>query len=186
SEMAYSSFRHLVSLAIVFFAINPNDVLAEKQLRLYKLEKLVEKTDDLNSHLRIAEFEENWLKVSGELKQHVTIDNDWKVIHLTVSRAPERDEEFEEFMDLPDLGVCDVLRTYYREFFYKKLKEHGGHIPHPDTCPLPPEHYHVEDFPLDVHLLKKLLMPGYYRFVSRLLHNDHIRLEYLAELEIKD
>ncbi|KAH8243710.1 hypothetical protein KR032_009619 [Drosophila birchii] len=182
--MASSSFRHLVVVAVILLSINPNEVQGSRKLRLYKLEKNIEKTEDLHCRLRIAESEENWLKVSGELKQHVSINNDWK-IHLTVLRAPGSDEEFEEVLDLPEVGVCDFMRTYYKEFFYEQLKEYSN-APHPKTCPLPPDHYRMEDFPLDVHLLKKLLLPGYYRIVSRLLHDDHIRLEYMAELEIKE
>ncbi|KAH8385587.1 hypothetical protein KR200_001890 [Drosophila serrata] len=182
--MASSSFRHLVVLAIVLLSLSPIDVQAERKLRLYKLEKPIEKKQDLQCHLRIAEFEENVLKISGEMKQHVTMDNDWKV-HITVSRAPGPDEEFEEVLDLDDLGVCDLMKSYYKEFFYERLKEYSN-APHPSTCPLPPDHYQLEDFPLDVHLLKKLLLPGYYRIVSRLLHDEHIKLEYMAELEIME
>ncbi|KAH8247671.1 hypothetical protein KR038_007764 [Drosophila bunnanda] len=201
--MASSSFRPLVVLAIVLLSVNPIEVQAKRTLRLYKLEKPIEKKKDLQCHLRIAEFEENVLKVSGELKQHVPMDNDWKVryrisrmrklltipnllqIHLIVSRAPGPDEEFEEVIDLPELGLCDVMKTYYKEFFYEKLKEYSN-APHPNTCPLPPDHYELEDFPLDVHLFKKLLLPGYYRIVSRLLHEERIKLEYMAELEIME
>ncbi|XP_017021480.1 uncharacterized protein CheA87a [Drosophila kikkawai] len=182
--MASPSFGYLLVLATVLLFINPNEVGAKRTLRLYKLEKVVEKKEDLQSHLRIAEFEEGVLKVSGDLKQHVTIDNDW-TIHFTISRADGHDEEYEEILDLPDLGVCDVMKTYYKEFLYNELKEYSN-APHPNTCPLPPEHYQLEDYPMDVHLLKKLLIPGYYRITSRLLHNDHIKLEYMAELEMKE
>ncbi|XP_017140105.2 uncharacterized protein LOC108154351 [Drosophila miranda] len=185
--MTYSagsvSVQQMLLLGLVLLAATPIRVQAKHTLKLHSLEKLHEDNDDLESVLRIAEDEENLVKVSGELKQHVTIDNEWQ-IHFLISRAKERDEEFEEFLNMPRLGVCDVMKTYYKEFLYEKLKEHSN-APHPDSCPLPPENYHLKDYPLDVHQLKKILVPGYYRIESKLLKEDHIKLSYLAVIQVE-
>ncbi|KAH8383308.1 hypothetical protein KR009_007971 [Drosophila setifemur] len=179
----FDAVQHLLVLGFILLAFEPVKILANRKLTLHKLEKVIEDSEDLHSHLRIAEHKENVLLVSGELKQHVEIDNKWK-IHLIVSRAAALDEEFHVVLNMPHMGVCDVMKSYYKEVLYEKLKEYSN-APHPNTCPLPPEHYHLDDYPLDVHLLKKLMTPGHYRFVSRLMKGEHIKLEYRAELELE-
>ncbi|BFF90754.1 uncharacterized protein DMAD_09221 [Drosophila madeirensis] len=175
-----ASVHQLLALGLVLLVLH---VQAKHTLKLHSLEKLHEDRDDLQSVLRIAEDEENLLKVSGELKQHVTIDNEWQ-IHFLIHRAKAHDGEFEEFLNLPRLGVCDAMKTYYKEFLYEKLKEHSN-APEPNACPLPPKHYHLKDYPLDVHLLKKLLTPGFYRIESKLLKEDHLKLSYRAVIQVE-
>ncbi|KAH8335460.1 hypothetical protein KR074_002529 [Drosophila pseudoananassae] len=175
--------HELLALSIVLLVINPAEIGASKKLTIRKLEKFNEDSDELHSHLRIAEDEENWLKVSGELKTHVDIDNHWK-ISLKVLKAASPDDDFQEVLKLSKLGVCDAMKTYYKDFFYERIKKYSN-APRPEACPLPEDDYHLDDFPLDVKIIKKLLTPGYYQIVAKLRKGDDVKLEYRAELEME-
>ncbi|XP_022221908.2 uncharacterized protein LOC111073742 [Drosophila obscura] len=169
--------------SLVMMAANPIQAEANHTLKLHSLEKVHEDGGDLESVVSIAKDEENLVRISGELKQHVTIDNDWQILFL-IYRAQDPKGEFKEVVDLPRIGVCDAMKIYYKDFLYEKLKEHSN-APEPDTCPLPPEHYHLKDYPLDVHWLKMLMDPGYYRVESQLLKEDHIKLAYRAFIQVE-
>ncbi|XP_068153306.1 uncharacterized protein CheA87a [Drosophila tropicalis] len=156
----------------------------KREVKLHKIEKIREDEHAFKSELHLGERdEEGHLLINGELKQHVTVDNEWK-LHIKVHRAEKSDDEFEEFLNIPYLAVCDVMKSYYKELFYESLKEYSN-APHPDTCPLPPEHYHLKDYPLNARHWGNYLIPGYYRLVSKLTKDDEIKLEYLIELEVK-
>ncbi|XP_016959963.1 uncharacterized protein LOC108031239 [Drosophila biarmipes] len=172
--------QHLVVLGIILLSTNAFGVHARK-LRIHKLEKLSQEEEYLHSRLRIAEFEENVLKVSGELKLHHHLDNDW-MIEFKVSRSVDGDGNYERIM-LFEVQLCDFMKTYYKDFLYERLKEYSN-APHPNTCPLPKEHYHLEDYPLDVRVLKKLMTPGHYRIKSKLKNEDSVILAYMAEVEV--
>ncbi|XP_017111508.1 uncharacterized protein LOC108135327 [Drosophila elegans] len=176
------SVQQLVLLGAILLAINLFGVQARK-LKIHKLEKGIEETEYLHSLLRIAEFKENVLQVSGELKLYSPMDNSW-TIRFRVYRAPEEDGEYEKIWDLNEMHVCDIMKSYYKDFFYEQLKEYSN-APHPSTCPVPPDHYILEDYPLDVHLLKKIMTPGYYRTNFKLSKGHVAVLSYTAELEIE-
>ncbi|ALC46227.1 CheA87a [Drosophila busckii] len=156
----------------------------EKTLKLRKLEKIKEDDKDFQSSVQLSEPDaEGHIKLSGELKQHVTLDNDWKV-NLTAYRADSADGEYKLFKAMPPMGVCQLLSSYYKNFFYEKLKDYSN-APHPDTCPLTPTDYYLKDYPLDSSMIKKMLQPGYYRVTGQLLKDDQNQLEYLAEVQVE-
>ncbi|KAH8273164.1 hypothetical protein KR018_007220 [Drosophila ironensis] len=171
-------------LGFILVALSPAEILADRKLIIRKLEKFNEDSDALHSHLRISEDKENFLKVDGELKVKTEIDNSWK-ISVKVSKASSADGDFQDVWTLRRLGVCDAMKTYYKDFFYDKLKEYSN-APAPHQCPVPEDDYKLEDYPMDVRFLKKLLKPGYYRIVSKLRDGEDVKLEYRTELEIED
>lgn len=85
----FSPTHQLLVLSLVLFVINPAKIGASKKLTIRKLEKFNEDSDEVHSHLRIAEDEENLLKVSGKLNTHVDIDNHWKVKQHGISSLPK-------------------------------------------------------------------------------------------------
>ncbi|XP_017005011.2 uncharacterized protein [Drosophila takahashii] len=172
------SAQQLVLLGIILLATNPFGVQA-RTLKIHKLEKLSQDEEYVHSHLRFAEFEENVLKVSGELNLHHHLDNDW-VIEFKVSQ--EKDGNYERLF-LLETKVCDFMESYYKDFFYERIKDYSN-APHPGNCPLPKEHYRLEDYPLDVHVLKKLMTPGQYRIKYKLKNDDKVILSYMAEVEV--
>ncbi|EDV41673.1 uncharacterized protein Dana_GF17596 [Drosophila ananassae] len=179
----FSPTHQLLVLSLVLLVINPAKIGASKKLTIRKLEKFNEDSDEVHSHLRIAEDEENLLKVSGKLNTHVDIDNHWK-ISVKVMKAASPDDDFHEVLKLQKLGVCDAMKTYYKDFFYEKLKKYSN-APRPEKCPLPADDYHLDDYPLDVKIIKKLLSPGYYQIVCKLRKGDDVKLEYRAEIEME-
>lgn len=99
-------------------------------------------------------------------------------------KAASPDDDFHEVLKLQKLGVCDAMKTYYKDFFYEKLKKYSN-APRPEKCPLPADDYHLDDYPLDVKIIKKLLSPGYYQIVCKLRKGDDVKLEYRAEIEME-
>lgn len=99
-------------------------------------------------------------------------------------RADEPGQELALHKQLPPLGVCQLMSTYYKNFFYDTLKNYSN-APHPDTCPLPPDNYQMNDYPMDTTSLKNRLQPGYYRIVGQLLHEGNVELAYLSELLVE-
>ncbi|XP_016977939.1 uncharacterized protein LOC108043655 [Drosophila rhopaloa] len=182
-EISSSSVQHLVVLGTIILAISLAGVHAEKKIRIKTLEKSSENSEYLHSHLRISEYEENVVKINGELKLHKDIDNDW-TIQFKVFRSPLDGGESHLVVDLNEMHVCDTMKTYYKDFFYDRLKEYSN-APHPSTCPVPAEHYKLEDYPLDVHLLKKLMTPGRYESKFNLFKGHHEMLSYTMELEVE-
>ncbi|XP_037721511.1 uncharacterized protein LOC119554596 [Drosophila subpulchrella] len=174
------SVQHLVMLGIILLATNPFGVQA-KTLSIHKLEKLVQEEDYLHSRLRIAEFQENVLKVSWDLNLRRKLDNDW-MVEFKVSRSEDGDGGYERIM-LFEVHLCDFMKTYYKDFFYQRIKEYSN-APRPSTCPLPKEHYRLEDYPLDVRVLKKLMTPGHYRIKYKLKNDESVILSYMAEVEV--
>ncbi|XP_017004999.2 uncharacterized protein CheA87a [Drosophila takahashii] len=175
------SAQQLVLLGIILLATNPFGVQA-RTLRISKLEKLTQEEEFLHSRLRIAEFEENVLKVSGELNLHHRLGKDW-MIEFKVSRSTDGDESYERIL-LIEVNLCDFMNTYYKDFFYERIKDYSN-APRPGTCPLPKEHYRLQDYPLDVRVLKKLMTPGNYRIKYKLKNDDSVILAYRAEVEIE-
>lgn len=105
-------------------------------------------------------------------------------VNITVFRADEPDKALALYKQLPPLGVCQLMSTYYKNYFYDTLKNYSN-APDPDTCPLPPENYQMTDYPIDASSLKKRLQPGYYRIVGELLNNGNVKLAYLSELLVE-
>ncbi|XP_017039751.1 uncharacterized protein LOC108087082 [Drosophila ficusphila] len=178
--MGYS-FGLVLHLGIILLAFSFYGAQAERKLKIYKLEKKHQDSESLHSHLRIAEFEENVLKVSGDLKLHETIDNDWK-IKLKVLRGLERDGIKDELIEF-EMPICDFMKSVYKEYFYKRIKDYSN-APHPNNCPIPAEDYSMDDFPLDVHLLKKLMLPGHYAIKFYLEDASSVKLQYKMEMEM--
>ncbi|KAH8359642.1 hypothetical protein KR093_007986, partial [Drosophila rubida] len=152
------------------------------KLKLHKLEKIKEDERDFESRLDIIKHEDS-VKINGELKQRVTLDNDWKVI-ITIFHKTKHDEEYKESQENLHIGVCDFLASIYKRFLYEKLKDYSN-APHPDTCPLPPEHYHLKDYPFESHKMLKLLRVGHYRIIGKLEKDDEVKIEYLLEFEVE-
>lgn len=69
---------YLAVLAIIVLTSNIT-VQAKRTFRIQKLEKVTEDNSYLRSRLRVAESEENELKVSGYLDLNQRLDNDWTV-----------------------------------------------------------------------------------------------------------
>jgi len=76
--LAVQNFEFVPEVGIILLATNPLGVHARK-LRIHKLEKLAQEEDYLHSRLRIAEFQENVLKVNWDLNLRYQLDNDWMV-----------------------------------------------------------------------------------------------------------
>jgi len=100
-----------------------------------------------------------------------------------VSRSVDGDGSYERIM-LFEVQLCDFMKTYYKDFFYQRIKEYSN-APHPNTCPLPKEQYRLEDYPLDVRVLKKLMTPGHYRIKYKLRNDESVILSYMAEVELE-
>jgi len=118
---------------------------------------------------------DNKCKISIDLSQ----------IDVEVNRSEDRVGEYKSVFYVAKTGVCNFMKTYYKEFFYDRLKEYSN-APDPSTCPLPEgAHYHLDDYPLDVKMLKSLLKPGHYRIEFKAML-DHLfyPLIYKAELEV--
>lgn len=105
-------------------------------------------------------------------------------MNISVSRTDSLDEEYTKFKELPLMGTCELMSSYYKNFLYEKLKDYSN-APHPDNCPLSPQDYYLKDYPLDSSKFKKFLTPGYYRVVGKLLKDHEVKLEYLAELQVE-
>ncbi|XP_034486936.1 uncharacterized protein LOC117791326 [Drosophila innubila] len=153
----------------------------EHKLKLRSLQKIKEDSEDFQSSVQLSEPDaEGHVTISGDLKQHVTLDNEWKV-NLTVYRTDSLDEEYVKFKELPLMGTCQLMSSYYKNFFYEKLKDYSN-APHPDNCPLSPQDYYLKDYPLDSSKFKKFLTPGYYRVTIKMLKENEVKLEYVADL----
>ncbi|KAM8706842.1 hypothetical protein ACLKA7_011010 [Drosophila subpalustris] len=156
----------------------------ERKLKLRNLEKVTEDSKDFQSSVRVSEPDaEGHVKISGELKHQVTLDNEWKV-NITVYRTDSLDKEYIKFKELPLMGTCQLMATYYKNLFYEKLKEYSN-APHPDNCPLSPQDYYLKDYPIDSSKFQKFLIPGYYRMIGQLVKDHETKLEYLAELQVE-
>ncbi|EDX13082.1 uncharacterized protein LOC6728230 [Drosophila simulans] len=173
---------YVAVLAIILLTSNIG-VQAKRTIRIQKLEKVTEDTSFLRSRLRIAESEENELKVSGHLELKHRLDNDWMVI-LKVLRSPDGEGDYEKVLTF-EMQLCDFMKSYYKDIFYERIKEYSN-APHPSSCPLPKERYVLEDYPFNVKLLKKLMSPGFYRIKYTLKNEESKILSYVLEMELEE
>ncbi|XP_064552571.1 uncharacterized protein CheA87a [Drosophila montana] len=173
---------HLGLLLLTSFVL----VRAESN-RIVKLRKFKKVHEDENSFQSSVELgepdDEGHIKLSGEIATQVTLDNDWKV-NITLYRKASEDDKYGTFMDLPVIGSCDLMSTYYKDFFYEKLKDYSN-APHPDDCPLAPQKFHLKDYPINSSQLGKFLQAGDYRVVGQLVKDEELKLEYLAEFQVE-
>ncbi|XP_017084368.2 uncharacterized protein LOC108116828 [Drosophila eugracilis] len=173
-----SAQHFVVVLGIILLTTNP--WVQAGKLKISQFEKRIEDTDYVDSLVTIAEAETNVLDVSGQLKLHHHVDNDW-TIEFIVLRADESDGEYDNILKI-ELPVCDFMESYYK-IFYEKIKDYSN-APEPGTCPLPKGKYRLRDYPLNVHLLKKFMAPGHYRIKYKLNKDDSPKLYYRMEMEI--
>lgn len=156
----------------------------ERKVKLRNLQKIKEDEKDFKSNVQLSEPDaEGHMKISGDFKHHVTLDNEWKV-NITVYRTESLDKEYVKFKELPLMGTCELMASYYKNFFYEKLKDYSN-APHPDSCPLPPQDYYVKDYPLDASKFKKFLVPGYYRVIAKILKDNEVKMEYMTDLQVE-
>ncbi|XP_043653341.1 uncharacterized protein LOC122620102 [Drosophila teissieri] len=176
------SVSYLAVLAIIVLASNIG-VQAKRTIRIHKLEKVAQDTTYLRSRLRIAESEINELKIDGSLDLIHSLNNDWTVV-FKVLRSPDGDANFEKVLTL-EIQLCDFMKSYYKDIFYERIKDYSN-APHPSKCPLPKEHYVLQDYPLNVKVLKKLMSPGFYRIKYTLKNEETKILSYVLEMELEE
>ncbi|XP_016959728.1 uncharacterized protein LOC108031039 [Drosophila biarmipes] len=182
--MRSPSAPNLVVLVTILLAIQIFGVRAEKHIKIGRIEKVKENDRFLESNLSIAEDADNVLKVNGDLKLNYEWDDHFE-LEVYVNRSDEHGGDYEMAYYGAKIGVCKFLKTYYKDFFYDRIKDYSN-APDPDTCPLPEgSHFHLVDYPLDVKLLKSLLKPGHYRIEFKAML-DHLMypIIYEGELEV--
>lgn len=203
NEMAINSVIGVAFLLALLLCILQVEAEEERKLKLRKFEKIKEDADSFESAVQISEPDaEGRVTVNGTLKQKVTLNNDWKVsrlkscsfptsinifllqVNLTVYRTDDPGQEYTKHKDPPPLGVCQLMSTYYKNFFYDSLKNYSN-APDPNTCPLPPENYQMTNYPIDTSAFKKHMQPGYYRIIGELLSDGNVKLAYLSELQVE-
>ncbi|EDV92947.1 uncharacterized protein LOC6564379 [Drosophila grimshawi] len=175
-----------VALSVVLLSASVIQVQGgdERVLKLRKFEKIQQDEKAIQSSLSISEPDaEDHRTISGELKTLLTIDNEWKV-NITVLRKDSSEKDYSMFKDVPIMGACELMDTYYRRFFYDTLKDYSN-APHPDNCPLAPTELQIKDYPLNASMLKKLLTPGFYLLNGQVLKDDEIKIMYMAELQVE-
>ncbi|XP_060646727.1 uncharacterized protein LOC132784864 [Drosophila nasuta] len=173
----------LYCLALLLLTVILVAAEEDAKITLLKFEKVMEDDVDFESHVEMIKQDDGTAIINGEFKQHVSLDNDWK-INITLYHAHKPDEEYKKSPERLHTGVCEFMSTYYKRFFYEKLKNYSN-APHPDTCPLPPEHYHLKDYPYETPKIKKMMRNGYYRMFGRLQKEDHVKIEYLVEFLVE-
>lgn len=57
----------------------------DRKVKLRNLQKIKEDEKDFESNVQLSEPDaEGHMKISGDFKHHVTLDNDWKVSHTSI------------------------------------------------------------------------------------------------------
>lgn len=99
---------------------------------------------------------------------------------MEIFHSNEKDGEYKKVIGVANLGVCSVMADQYKKYFYETLKNHAN-APDPDVCPVTQETYIIKDYPLDYSKFQKYLRPGFYKFISALIHKEEEVLQYTVE-----
>ncbi|XP_061389697.1 uncharacterized protein LOC133324887 [Musca vetustissima] len=166
--------------ALVVPPIQADGEKKKLKIVLDKLEKIIDAEHLVKTDLRFEKAEgDDEVKVNGVVEQLVDFDDNYKVT-FDISHSEEQDGEYKTVMKTPEKGVCEVMQSHYKKFFYDSLKEHCN-APDPDVCPVTKEKYEIMDYPIDSSKFQNYLRPGFYHVVATVIHNEEEVLQYRVE-----
>lgn len=102
-----------------------------------------------------------------------------------MNRAEDAKKEYNSFMPLPAMRVCDFMKFYYRMYIYESLVKYSN-APSPFVCPVVKNTYILKEYPLVSDKFKKFLHPGYYQIEVSLLHKDEEKIKYVIEGHVEE
>ncbi|EDW59196.1 uncharacterized protein CheA87a [Drosophila virilis] len=172
---------HLGLLLLTSFVLVPAESGHIVKPRHFK--KVLEDENFFQSSVWLVETDdEGHTRLSGEITTHVTLDDDWKV-NMTLYRKDSGDDSYKPYMEVK-LRFCELMNTFYKDFFYETLKEYSN-APQPDNCPLAPNKFHLKDYPINSSRWAKVLVTDDYNLIVQLFKDDELKLEYLAEFQVE-
>ncbi|XP_058979114.1 uncharacterized protein LOC131802711 [Musca domestica] len=178
-----SKFHLFLGIWLLQVFVAPIQADGEKKklkIVLDKLEKEIDAEHLVKTELKFEKAEgDDEVKINGVVDQLVDFDDNYKIT-FDISHSDEQDGEYKTVLSTPQKGICEVMQTHYKKFFYESLKEHCN-APDPDVCPVTKEKYEVKDYPLDSSKFQNYLRPGFYRVVATVLHNEEEVLKYRVE-----
>lgn len=103
---------------------------------------------------------------------------------MIVVWSEKEDDPDPLIINLPKMGVCEMMGDLYKSLFYDTIKDYSN-APDPNVCPVPKGNYLIKDYPYDLVLLSNFMSPGFYRLESQLSYNNETVAEYVLRAHVK-
>ncbi|XP_037930358.1 uncharacterized protein LOC119686461 [Teleopsis dalmanni] len=168
-------FRGYISI-ILFCGLLLFNKCSTEDVKNYEI-SLEYKGDAKKSNLFKLDFQKGVDKISASVNLLVELTND-----DTIECQAFKDTKL--IYKLSAKGICDFLKSHYKNFFYDSLKNYSN-APTPETCPLPKQKYQLNNYPLKESKIMKFMKPGLYD-IKCIIHKGDNNENHELHAEVKE